>query len=276
MSERFPTPREIEQWVPTGLNDFIACEQAKNTLAGHLVVKGEGSNILISGETGTGKTGLVEVFMRTLNCSRSTGPLNGPCGVCNDCHAFNFEHSDDGLFAHDRESVTIHGEDPRYFYHVNCVGFDAAALKNLRKEIEFNGKYRSIVYLDEIQHLVTEKMDAMLLKPIRELNAIWIATGVNADNVLNQMLIRRFASRCSTSLPSEMELALFLAGRCKEWGIEIDAPETVALLAHRSHQITAECINVIARAAGEVTADGRRVLTQKMVLEHPFITGFRN
>ena len=273
MSELLLSPREIEQWVPAKISDFIACEQAKRVLIGHLAVKGEGSNILISGETGTGKTGLVEVFIRTLNCRQTSEPLNAPCGTCDDCLAFDFEHSDNGLFAHDRESLIVHGEDPRYFYHVNCVGFDKMALKNLRSEIECNGKYRSIIYLDEIQHLAHDKTDTMLLKPIRELNAIWIATGVDADKVLNQMLIRRFASRCSTDLPSELELALFLADKCKQWGIQVESPETIAQLAQRSRQITAECINVLARAAGEATDIGKRMLTMEMVLEHPFISG---
>lgn len=269
MSRHLLTPGEIQQWGPRRLRDFIGCEVAKQTLVGHLRVDGDGPNILISGETGTGKTSLVETYTRTLVCPHSTDPLDGPCGVCPDCQSFDFENSDSGIFAHVREKVLLRGGPPRYFYHVNCVGFDQSGLRNLRSEVDGNGKYRSTIYLDEAQYLADNKMDAALLKPVTELNAIWIATGVNAERLLHPMLVRRFATRCSTSPPLEEELALFLADRCLEWGIQPDDPETIALLAKRSRRITAECINVLARAAGE---DGR-CLTRALVSEHPFITG---
>lgn len=268
MSNPLPTPREIEQWVPRRLRDFLACDEVKRTLTAHFLAGGDGSNLLISGETGTGKTGLVEAYIRTLICPNATNPLDGPCGTCPDCLGFDFENSDDGIFAHLRTRV-FRGELPRYWYHISCVRFDHNGLRSLRSEVEYNGKYRSIVYLDEIDCLADNRMDLELLKPVRELNAVWIATGVNAARVLDPMLIRRFANRCSTSRPSEEELALFLIDRCREWDIAIDSPEAIALLAQRSSQITAECINVLARAASE---DGR-LLTRKLVAEHPFITG---
>jgi len=60
MSSHMPTPREIERWVPLRLRDFVGCEDAKAVLVDHLCADGDGTNVLLSGETG------MQVFIVTM------------------------------------------------------------------------------------------------------------------------------------------------------------------------------------------------------------------
>ena len=268
MSKSSPTPHEIERWVPHRLQDFLACEEVRNAFVDHLRADGDGTNILISGETGTGKTGLVEAYVRTRNCPYSAGPLLGPCGKCDDCKTFDFENQDDGIFARLRAKVLEQSAVATHFFHVNCYRLHEPGIRDLAREIAEEGADRSIVYLDEVHDLAEGKRDKLLLKPISELNAIWIATGITTD-ALSPMFVRRFATRCTTTRPTEESLALFLLDRCKEWKIALDCPETLVSLARRSRQIAAECISVLARAASQ----NGRVLDRQLVEGYPFITG---
>lgn len=233
-------------------------------LVEHLRAGGNGPNILITGETGSGKTSVVEAYARTLFCLHATEPLLGPCGQCDNCMTFDFEYGDYGLFA---RPIPLDGVIT-HFYHINCCNFSEPEILELTLDISHSGNDRSIVFLDEIQELTERKRDRLLLKPIQELNAIWIGAGITTD-VLYPPFVRRFAMRCRTGLPSGSELALFLLDRCQEWEISYDNADTFGLLAERSGQITAECISVLARAAGR---EGRR-LDRELVMRHPFIAG---
>jgi replication-associated recombination protein RarA len=266
MSKASLTPREIERWTPTRLQDFIGCKEAKVTLVDHLRVDGDGTNLLILGNTGTGKTSLIEAYLRTRNCPNSTDPLLGPCGTCSDCETFDFEHEDNGIFAQLRKK----SQDAKatHFFHVNCYTLNVIDIEGIAKEVGSHPGDRCIVYLDEVHALAEGRRDMVLLKHLRELKAVWLATGIDT-NALNPMFLRRFAARCMTTLPSERDLALFLLKRCVAWSISFDEPETLALLAQRSQRITAECISVLAQAAGK---PGRR-LDRQLVEAHPFISG---
>ena len=263
-----PTPREIEQWSPSRLSDFLACEEAKATFVDHLRVDGDGTNILLLGETGTGKTSLVDAYVRTRNCPHVTD-LAGPCGKCSDCREFDFSHRDEGIFAHLRLKV-LSGKKITHFFHVNCFDLTEAAVRKLRYDVAENVGDRKIVYLDEVQHLAGTATAGILLKAIRELDAVWVATGITVEG-LSPMFVRRFAARCTTSRPGHLELARFVRDRCRDWSIAWDSLETVSLLAERSQGIAAECISVLARAAGK---EGR-LLSCDLVERHPFITGVR-
>jgi hypothetical protein len=261
-----PTPREIQNWAPFCLGGFIGCDEPIAIFVEHLNANGDGTNVLLLGDTGTGKSRLVEAYIRTRNCPHSPGPLEGPCGVCDICTRFDFDNQDSGIFTHrdidEGEEVITH------FFHINCYRFNDAAIAELRKELDSHKGDRCIVYLDEVHCLVEGRREMLLLDLLTHCEAIWIGTGIDTDG-LNPMFVRRFPTRCKMTIPSVDVLALFLVDRCKEWSINIDAPGTISLLAERSQQITAECINVLARAAAR---DGR-LLDRDLVEKHPFITG---
>lgn len=85
MSNSNITPGQIERCVPDNLTEIAGCEELKAVLVAQLRLNGQGPNILISGESGTGKTSAVKAFVRTLNCPNRSGDIPVPCGVCEDC-----------------------------------------------------------------------------------------------------------------------------------------------------------------------------------------------
>jgi len=92
-------------------------------------------------------------------------------------------------------------------------------------------------------------MEHLLLKPLEELDALWIASSAHPEE-LDGMFLRRFSAKLATTLPTQVELADFLAVRREEWEIGLDSHETLALLARRSRLVAARAISVLATAAG--------------------------
>ena len=268
MNNRIPTPHDIQRYRPTRLIDFVGCEQAKSVLADLIRADGDSMNTIITGDTGTGKFAMIEACLRTRNCPYSAGPLLGPCGVCADCLAFDFENEDTGCFVIGRIKTNLFGSVVTHFYNVDCCHLGAAEIRKLANDISWHGKDRSIVFLDETQDLGDGKRDRFLLTKMIKLNAIWIAAGTTTDG-LSPTFVRRFACRCVTTLPTAAALASYLVQRCEAWKIAYDCPETFGLLVERSQLRTAECIAVLARAASR---EGRR-LDKQLVMDHPFITG---
>lgn len=131
MNSKLPTPHEIQQWIPSCLKDFVACGDAKTALVEHLMADGDGPNTLITGDTGTGKSTLVEAYVRTRNCPNVTDPLLGPCGTCNDCMTFSFESGDYGIPAICRDKAGAPGGRVTHFYHFNC-GSSAELMGKIR------------------------------------------------------------------------------------------------------------------------------------------------
>ena len=267
MSNSTPTAREIEMWFPRCLEDFIGNEEIKNTLLNGLRLNGDGANILILGETGTAKTSFIECYLRTRNCPNVEDPMKGPCGKCHNCQTFDFSNSDEGLFAYGR--LRTEGDKRvTHFFHLNCYELDDVSLQNLRLNITDYSGDRIIIYLDEVQELKNSRVSGMLLKMIRETEAIWLATGITSDD-LSPMFVRRFAERCRTELPKAEVLALFLKKRCEEWSINYESCDTLASLAVASSGIPSECISVLAKAS---MTEGR-LLDRQLVDNHHFISG---
>ena len=264
MNNKVPSPREIERRFPPTLKDVIGCRDLKKVLINHLHNEGRGTNVLVSGGTGTGKTATIKAYVRTLNCPHAAGQPPAPCGTCEDCKHFDVRVPQDGLFAILSKRVMCEGKEPFNYCPVDCAAVSESQIKDILLNVmQSAGNY--VIFLDEVHRIVGRKMDHLLLKPLEELDAVWIASSARNDG-LDPMFLRRFAARVSTSPPTEEELATFLADRCREWQIVPDDPATVALLARRSKQVTAECISVLALAASR---DGR-LLDKSLVQYFPF------
>jgi len=266
MVKTFIHARDIERWVPKSLSEVIGCSELKLELAQYLRPNGRGPNILISGDPGTGKTAAVKAFVRTLSCSkRTTDPLL-PCEECESCRTFDVRYPELGLFASLNPRVTVDGAEPLHFCPINCGGVTEAQLRELLNDLRY---FRGLIliYLDEAHRLKPRNMNHLLLPPIEETEAIWVASSALAHE-LDPMLLRRFAIRTKTSLPDEEELLMFLAHRCNEWKIKVDDIITLQLLSQRSQGNVSECLSVLARAA----ANESRLLAKELVLRHPFHT----
>ncbi len=107
-------------------------------------------------------------------------------------------------------------------------------------------------------------MDEKLLKPVEELGFMWLASSATTEG-LEKMFLNRFI-KISTSLPERDELAIWLAQRCREWGISWDSHETLLRLAERSDRVPGMALQVLARA----TKKRDRILTQRLVESHIF------
>jgi len=256
-----PTPRDIERWVPANLNEVVGCADLKAHFFDQIRLDARGVNTLVRGEPGTGKTASVKAFVRSLMCPNLDDTTFLPCGSCSTCLNFDVRFSDEGLFAIAQPRVS-HGKDPLNFFPINCGVVTETELKKiLSGRAEYTGRF--LIYLDEVHRIVRRQMDHLLLKPLEEMDALWIASSAQPDE-LGGMFLRRFSAHLSTTLPALQELTEFLDARCKDWQIAVDDAATLTLLARRSGRITASAISVLALAAGTL----RRCLDRDLVIRH--------
>ena len=239
------TPREIERWIPLTLTDVVGNNELKQRFIDRLRHEGEGPNILIGGSPGTGKTVTTLAYFATENCPYRQGVTPIRCGACNDCNLFDILDTTNGVFARLRDRATI--MEAVQFYHVNCGAITEEQLREIVQDIR-GFQDHSIVYLDEVHRITRGHRDHLLLKPMRELNASWIASSAHVDQ-LDEMFMDRFAIHVSTELPEPQELAALLAERCVDWSIDVDAAETIIRLVEVSSCQTLRCIQALAQAA---------------------------
>lgn len=244
-AEELITPREIERWIPFELTDIVGNYELKKRLINQLRLKGTGPNILIDGDPGTGKTVTTLAYFATENCPLRDGDTPTRCGVCDDCRLFDILDDTNGAFARLRDRANA--MEAVQFYHLNCGAISEARLREIVQEIR-DFQDHSIVYLDEVHRLNRGQRDHLLLKPMRELNASWIASSAHVDQ-LDRMFKDRFAIHVSTELPEPQELAELLAERCHDWSIDVDAPETIVRLVEYCSCRTLRCIQGLAQAA---------------------------
>lgn len=262
MCKNLPTPFQIERWVPSHLDEVIGCTEARNHFRDILRNDGRGVNTLLSGPSGSGKTSTVKAFTRSLMCPNRDSESGRPCGKCDACRTFDVRYDDVGLFAC-CQGRTVKGESMNFF-PVNCGRVTESELRKLLADrAQYEGLF--LIYLDEVHRLIRRKMEHMLLVPLQEMDALWIASSAMTGE-LDRMFRRRFSAKIETTLPSVPEMVAFLGERCRTWGIAVDKhPETLRLLARRCRQITSDAIGRIAVAAGRKG----RVLTRNLVLQ-PF------
>ena len=216
-------------------------------------------NTLVSGDSGTGKTAAVKAFVRSLMCPHRDVDTGTPCGKCQACMTFDVRYDSTGLFAYLQERAKGTGQ-PVHFNPINCGEVTETLRTILTERHDYEGRY--VIYLDEVHRLMRRKMEHMLLVPLQEMDALWVASSAMSSE-LDSMFRRRFSAKLSTTLPDMPALIEFLRERCQHWRVSVDDdPGTFALLAQRSRRITSEAIGRIAVAAGRKD----RCLTRELVL----------
>jgi hypothetical protein len=260
-----PTSREIASWRPAHLSQIENCDDAVRFLSEHLDSEGQGPNILIAGDPGTGKSTLAHAYIRALVCQRRCGSPPRHCGECPTCSSFDAQHRDIGLFSTLR--LRSEGCEEIHYFPVNCGATTEAELRTIFEDDrrEFQGRF--VIALQEAQFLKARSLDKGLLTILEDdgLDILWIADTAYPQK-LDPMFLRRFA-RITTGPHDEQRLAEYLAGKCSEWRIEVDAPETLALLSERSKGIVAECVRVLSLAA----LNKERILSRATVAKYSFI-----
>jgi len=256
MSSPFITSRQIERWVPQNLGQVVGCDDLKEILYSHLRQKGYGANTLITGKTGTGKTSSVKAYVRTLKCFNRSGDPPVPCERCESCKDFDVRYAECGFHARGHDGYP---EDTINFVPLNCGDDIRARVRQLTMDIrDCPGLF--LVYLDEVHKVEKKDVEDLLLKPLEELEAVFIASSAKLEG-LDPMFLRRFSLKAETSPPSEEQLAFFIKARCQDWSISIDRPESISALAERSDGNPNRSIRVLAHVA--MTID--RQLTEGIV-----------
>lgn len=283
------TQVDIEHWRPKCRRDIVGnydfVEYATDFIYGVRQTGHRGGyNLLYLGDSRSGKTSGVSWLLQCLGCYFLDLEKLAACGTCENCRyrhhiVGNRDWEDLHLYVQDAESKN-------YFdYHlsvVNGAALTSSGADDLIAYVSREVRAVKIVYIDEALRLDLRIMD-QLLPPMDNTDAIWIATSVPRktsarsprgepeDNVrVREMFANRFTYKIATQLPKADDLAIWLAERCREFGIRCEEPEsTLRLVAERSRCVPGRALQVLNRAH----KSRKQVLTRQLVESHAFDFG---
>ena len=254
---------DIKRWIPACWQDVAGnstlVEHFQDILRASLDGDFNGLNTLVTGPSRSGKTATVKLFAQCLYCDRLDRETLTPCrSECQNCRTDVSRFGLQGIEVQSQER-SIH------YLPIDCAGITEAELREKLTDLRDYPGFR-IVFMDEAHRLVRRCMDDQLLKPVEErANTMWIVTSAITGEH-DSMFKKRFV-RLQTQLPSVEEFSLWLADRCREFGIDdIDDPSTIIRLAQRSNQIPGDALQVLARAA----IKRPKRLTRHLVESHVF------
>lgn len=272
--------KDIERWIPESWDQFAGNHELKEYFSDMIrCVRQEGHragfNLLATGVSRSGKTSMITFGIKCLGCLNFDFNTMNPCGKCKCCTLNHHLYGNDGWenivdFLDEQEAPT----PVRYHYHpIDCTRLTEADLESRLAKLRCCNEDLRVIYLDEVHRLSRRFMDERLLKPLEDFPAIWIASSANVRRdveggpTLDPMFLKRFSYRITTELPTLYDLVTWLAERCVEWNIYVEAQErTLARLAERCHQVPGMALQVLNKAHKRRT----KTLTFEMVEEHIF------
>lgn len=248
-----------------GLDDLLACEQAKSAVLGVLKHPGVPPKLSLLGPPGSGKSTIVNGAVRLIACESPLG--HRPCGGCVGCEAFS-ETGGKATFGLHADTLYQRCKRPIDFLQINCR---STTIEKIRKQIlQVQGRLSSlrIIHLEEAASLykgrldetITDLMDDPELATCR-----WIATAVT-DAELDEQFRRRWAVKVRTTPPHPDQLAEDLARSCRRLSIGIDHPSTWRLLADQSWCVVGQARSLLSMAM----INDPPTLTQQMVRDYQF------
>lgn len=222
------------------------------------------ANTLVHGDSRSGKTAAIKLYIKTLACKRRDETSLSPCGDCDSCR------KNVGRYA-DSELTISFPSEPELCQKFDYLPIDCTRITESRLRTELENLWDTdgirIVYLDELFRLQRRGMDELLLKALEEHNFVWLASSATLEGI-EQMFLNRFSAPVRTELPTVDELSEWLALRCQSWMIDWDDPMTLIRLAERCDRVPGKALHVLARAAGTRA----RRLTERLVSTHEFLT----
>lgn len=216
----------------------------------------EGTNTLISGAFGTGKSSTFSFFARCLLCEAlDPETLNPTCeGRCATCR--------DDVARYGEQGLTRHSLESKFNYMpIDCMMIEGVS--ELRERIRYMQDFDGIriVHLEEITRLAHRGLDEMLLAPLTDLNFMWVATGAHLTN-LDPAFLERFPVKLVTTLPELPEMSGWLVRLCQRSNITFE-PEAIVRLAERSNYICRRALKPLVYLNAQPT--GHRHLTVEFV-----------
>lgn len=235
-----------------------------------------GYNSLIKGPSRTGKTSAIKLMVQAIGCLNLNFDTLAPCGTCFNCRHKNHILGNEGWV----EIADVLGESEaptpiRYLYlPVECPRLTVGDLDELIAKVRYDDGNLKIIYLDEVHRLGRNFNDEKFLGVLEDSSAIWIASSANLQrdpgdkpSALDKMFCNRFSFRINTEKPSIEELMIWLADRCEEFGLAVEAPEeTLRELSLRSMRVPGLALHVLNRAHKSRS----RELTRQLLEEHDF------
>jgi len=268
------SPRQAIAFVPH-LRDFCGGGDAQAYFLRRLEHPFEGDgNVLVTGVPGSGKTHLVEAYLR----ERFHNPL---------LHNGDVEEQRwfDDPFGKLGPKVERAAYDIRFFQttvpgkiyaYVRIDGASDSPKTVERKVADalyHESSDHAFVFVDEIGELYKKGLEDCLRPVMTAGNITVYATAQNVRGKLRsdtsqedadrrRAFFRRFTSILETSNPTEAELLRFLAKRIHDWKLGIDSSDTLRLLVKKSGGVVGYAIRSLIKAIDEPD----RCLTMSQVL----------
>lgn len=196
------------EYRPKTLDQVIGQPDAKRELSSIFKSGKVPAAMLISGDTGLGKTTLSRIIARTLNCKEGSG-----CGKCSSCEMFDI-NPDNHPDYKEINAATQRGID------------DIRALIDLSS---YRPRYGTrVIVLDECHQITGAAMEA-LLKSLEEPseNTLWILATTNPEKLKQTIVDRCLSIRLMPVKPEELSERLLKIS--KKAGVKLPASITEML-----------------------------------------------
>ena len=263
-----PTPGQIRRYRPRSLAEVIGNDELKGWIASSLgsEIKGRTASVKVEGPPLSGKTTLIDLYLRTLLCpSRDAGSI-APCyrKECEACRGYK------PWYTHDRLSHLQVGEyDSDHRVQVVPLSGGRVDPTDVNRELASlaEGDDVKIVVIDDAGLIRARGLEGVLKSWVDRLDAAWIILATDFHDLEGSPFLDRVDRTIRTDPPMPEAFIRFAIDRCVEWQIDFDRddPEVFVLLGERSGHVVGRALKVFATAA----ENGRR-LTRTLVEEFPF------
>jgi len=214
------------KYRPTTLDDVVGQKAVCDSIRGMVARRNLPNALLISGDTGSGKTTLSRIIARIVNCQDLQGST--PCGKCASCSL---------------------GENPD-FIEMNIGdsrGIDS--IRALQQQAQYLPRFNIRIFLLDECHQLTKAGASCLLKLLEEppTNTVFILATTDPEKMLNTVIGRCVKLNLRRLLPKD--ILPYLAKVCRAERIKFGSKEAMK-----------KCLSQIVDATGGQPRDSLQLL----------------